>query len=94
MFFGLAPLAGMISGIIAFGCEKNLDGVAGFTSWQWLYIIEGTPAIAWGILTAICVPSLPEQVPERGHWLFRDKEEHSLILARSAQGGCLITFED
>ncbi|KAF2158851.1 hypothetical protein M409DRAFT_71412 [Zasmidium cellare ATCC 36951] len=86
IFYGLAPFAGMISGLIAYGCEKNLNGVAGFTAWQWLYIVEGVPTVAWGILTAFCVPTLPEKLPTKGHWLFRSKTEQILIMSRMEQG--------
>lgn len=86
IYFGLAPFAGMVSGVIAYACEKHLEGVLGKRAWQWLFIIEGVPTIAWGILVALIVPPLPEQLPTRGHWLFRNKEEHKLILERLSTG--------
>ncbi len=86
LFFVAAPIAGAFSGIIAYGVDKNLDGVSGLHSWQWLFILEGVPTIAWGILMLLLTPSLPDTVSQKGSILFKTEEEKRLILQRTVAG--------
>src|SRR6185437_9982488 len=51
----------------------GLDGVLGLHGWQWLYIVEGVPTIAVGLLTFFVLTDRPEQAkfltaPEKS-WL-------------------------
>lgn len=59
-----APVSGMLLG---------LEGVGGLHGWQWLYIIEGIPAIALGIITPFVMTDRPEHAkwlkPEERDWL-------------------------
>lgn len=67
-----APLSGLI-----------LDYVhwLGFSSWRWLLILEGSPAIVCGVLTYFLLPGRPEEAKflsaEEKEWLRRelDREE-------------------
>jgi MFS family permease len=82
----MTPVAGAISGLIAYGVDRNLDGDLGKTSWEWFFIIEGVLTIAWGLLVFCLIPKLPETVAKRGSWLFRSEEEHAILLQRTVQG--------
>ncbi|KAF2173687.1 hypothetical protein M409DRAFT_61982 [Zasmidium cellare ATCC 36951] len=84
-FYISAPIAGAASGLISYGVQKNLNGANGLYSWQWLFIIEGVFSVAWGILTFIVMPRLPEVVARKGSWLFRDEASRELILRRTTQ---------
>jgi MFS transporter, ACS family, tartrate transporter len=59
-----APISGLI-----------LDRIhwRGVSSWRWLLILEGIPAIACGILTFLCLPSRPANAkfltPDEKNWL-------------------------
>ena len=95
LFYISGPLAGAVSGLIAYGVAKNLEGAQGFRSWQWLFIVEGVPTIAWGILTFFALPARPEGVAEKGTFLFPDQRERELILERTRHGmGMLKTLSD
>jgi ACS family tartrate transporter-like MFS transporter len=48
-----------------------MEGVAGLHGWQWLYIVEGIPAILLGLLT----PVLMTDKPGHAHWLAADERE-------------------
>jgi ACS family tartrate transporter-like MFS transporter len=47
------PLSGIILGI------PGLDGAMGFKSWQWLFIIEGIPAVLVGLMVYKLMPDRP-----------------------------------
>jgi len=55
-----APVSGLL---------LQMDGVMGLQGWQWLYIIEGIPAIALGLLT----PILMTDRPRDAKWLEADE---------------------
>ncbi|MGY3318252.1 MFS transporter [Arthrobacter sp. TE12232] len=55
-----APVSGLL---------LQLDGVMGLQGWQWLYIIEGIPAILLGVLT----PLLMTDRPRDAKWLETDE---------------------
>ena len=57
-----APVSGLL---------LQMDGIWGLQGWQWLYIIEGIPAIILGILT----PILMTDRPSHAHWLADDERE-------------------
>ncbi|QYS92908.1 MFS domain-containing protein [Trichoderma simmonsii] len=81
------PLAGAVAGIIAHYVGANLDGAHGLRSWQWLFIIEGIPTIAWGILMWTLMPRLPDKEVNSNYSLFfRSEEERRLIILRLVEG--------
>jgi len=51
------PLSGIILGI------PGLDGALGFKAWQWLFILEGIPAIAIGLTVPLVMPDRPAHAP-------------------------------
>ncbi|HVY14962.1 MAG TPA: MFS transporter [Rhodopila sp.] len=65
-----APVSGLILG---------LDGTLGFRGWQWLYILEGLPAV----ILAILVPFVLTDSPERARWL--SPNARTWLIARLAQ---------
>ena len=81
------PIAGAISGLIAYGVESNLNGVRGLAAWQWLFIIDGVPTVAWGFLVWILLPRLPEsEIASSKSLFFGTPEEKRLIRERNAAG--------
>ncbi|WP_322106549.1 MFS transporter [Paraburkholderia sp. J41] len=58
-------IAGMLGGPISGGIMAGLDGAWGFAGWQWLFALEGLPAILLGI---VCLRSLPNG-PASARWL-------------------------
>jgi ACS family tartrate transporter-like MFS transporter len=59
-----APLAGMV---------LELDGWHGLNGWQWLFLLEGLPAIGLGFVVLIYLTDTPERAewlePEQRRWL-------------------------
>ena len=79
------PVSGMIGGPIS-GALLGLDGRLGLTGWQWLFLLEGLPAVALGVAVLHFLPDGPEVAswlaPDQRTWLAtrlaaeRDHVEH------------------
>ncbi|WP_263357632.1 MFS transporter [Acidicapsa ligni] len=63
-FYVSLPLSAVIMGAVA-GALLNLQGKMGLRGWQWLFLVEGTPAV---LLSAVFLKYLPDS-PRNAHWL-------------------------
>jgi ACS family tartrate transporter-like MFS transporter len=83
-FYISLPLSSVAMGMLA-GALLNLQGRLGLAGWQWLFLVEGLPSIALGIVFLFCLPDTPAHAT----WLAR--EERDWLLARirddAAAGG-------
>jgi ACS family tartrate transporter-like MFS transporter len=59
-FMAAAPLSSAIGSPIS-GALMEMPRLAGLANWQWLYIIEGFPAIVLGLLALRALTDTPEQ---------------------------------
>jgi ACS family tartrate transporter-like MFS transporter len=64
------PIANAVGAPIS-GLVLNLNGVLGLAGWQWLYILEGIPAIVFGCI----VPFVLTDRPADAKWLDADERE-------------------
>jgi MFS family permease len=71
-FLAAIPLSSAVGGPSA-GALLGLDGHLGLRGWQWLFLAEGLPAIALGIVVLMYLPDRPSDArwlsPEASHWL-------------------------
>jgi MFS transporter, ACS family, tartrate transporter len=72
------PLSSVVGGPLA-GLLLGLDGLHGLRGWQWLFLLEGLPAILLGITTWFLLPDRPRDA----RWL--KPEERHLIERRIAE---------
>lgn len=67
---GSAVVVGAISGPLL-----NMDGLAGLEGWQWLFLVQGSPAVLIGFALLRYLPETPEEVSwlsaEQKSWLAR-----------------------
>jgi ACS family tartrate transporter-like MFS transporter len=68
VFMAAAPLSTAIGSPIS-GALMELPRLLGLMNWQWLYIIEGLPAVLLGILTVKVLTDRPEEAT----WLDSDE---------------------
>ena len=63
-------IASVVGGPLS-GATLELDGVLGLEGWQWLFLVQGLPAIVVGLWVLRNLPSLPSQAT----WLAADERE-------------------
>ncbi len=61
-FYVAGPLTAVVLGAIS-GRLLGLDGNAGLHGWQWLFLVEGLPAVVIGILILRFLPEAPGTTP-------------------------------
>ena len=73
-FYISLPLSAAFMGLIA-GALLNLDGHLGLRGWQWLFLIEGMPAVLLGIIFFLFLPDSPVHAKwlteDERQWIFR-----------------------
>lgn len=53
-------------------------------SWQWLFLVEGIPSIAVGLLIWLLLPPFPDKL-KRKHWLFTEDEVNLAVTRASGE---------
>ncbi len=77
LFMTATAMAGVIGGPIS-GALLEMDGIGGLAGWQWLFLLEGIPAVVLGF---VVLGHLTDR-PEHAKWLA--PEERSWLVARLA----------
>lgn len=70
LFMAAAPVAGAIGSPIS-AAFMQLNGVMGLRGWQWLFILEGVPAVILGVVTFGFLTNRPEDAA----WLRADERD-------------------
>jgi len=60
LFFVGIPIAGLIGAPLSGFIMKQMAGVSGFAGWQWLFLLEGAPAVIGGIVTFFYLSNGPK----------------------------------
>ena len=76
-FWSSVLFATMFGGLLA-SAIANMQGVRGYNSWRWVFILEGIATIIIGIIAYFLVADFPADV----RWL--SAEEKEFVLARTA----------
>jgi ACS family tartrate transporter-like MFS transporter len=76
LFMMASPIAGVLGNPLSGALLEYLDGAAGLAGWQWLFLVEGTPAVVLGF----CTWAYLKDRPERADWL--EPEERRWLAAR------------
>lgn len=78
----LFATGGVIAGIVGSpisGAILGLNGRGGLAGWQWLFLVEGIPALLMGLLVLLVLPNRPQEA----RWL--TEEEKARLQARLDQ---------
>jgi ACS family tartrate transporter-like MFS transporter len=72
-FMAASPITGAVGGPVSGAVLHYLDGAGGLRGWQWLFLLEGAPAVALGFVVLRYLTDRPEQAgwlaPEERDWL-------------------------
>ncbi len=74
-FYIAWPLSVVVMGVLA-GALMGLDGYLNLTGWQWLFAVEGFPAVILGVIFFFALPD----GPATARWL--TESERNAVLAR------------
>jgi ACS family tartrate transporter-like MFS transporter len=97
-FMVAIPLSGVIGGPLS-GALLSLDGRLGLAGWQWLFLLEGVPAVLLGFVVLAYLTDRPDQAawlaPDERAWLTarlgqeRDERErhHGLSVRQALANG-------
>jgi ACS family tartrate transporter-like MFS transporter len=87
-FYVSLPLSSVVMGMLA-GALLGLQGRLGLAGWQWLFLVEGLPAIALGFVFWCYLPDTPAHAP----WLAPEEQDWLLARIRNdAAGGHIESF--
>ncbi|MBT2792089.1 MFS transporter [Paraburkholderia strydomiana] len=86
---GLAvPIAGIAGGPLSGWIMTSLQGTAGLRGWQWLFLLEGIPAVLVGLAAPLALKNRPEDAS----WL-SDAERRTLRQALDAGTASALTHD-
>jgi MFS family permease len=75
-------IAGVVGGPVS-GALLSLDGAGGLAGWQWLFVVEGLPAVVLGIVVLRALPGQPSEA----RWL--TPAEQSALTTQLAEEAAL-----
>jgi MFS family permease len=82
IFYAGVAVAGMVGGLLSGSIMRGMDGVMGLHGWQWMFALEGAPAVLLGVMAWFW---LVDQ-PERAEWLSQaDRDRLAADLAAERQ---------
>lgn len=77
LFMTSTAMAGVIGGPLS-GALLTLDGLGGLAGWQWLFLVEGFPAVLLGLVVLRWLPNGPQDAtwltPAEQAWIARRLE--------------------
>ncbi|MDB5676579.1 MAG: transporter, family, tartrate transporter, partial [Sphingomonas bacterium] len=68
-FYVASPLASVVMGAMS-GWLLGLDGLMGLRGWHWLFVVQGLPSVAMGLVLLRWLPDTPASVA----WLTTDEK--------------------
>jgi ACS family tartrate transporter-like MFS transporter len=94
-----APITGVLGNPLSGAIMDYMDMVGGLRDWQWVFLLEGLPAVVLGVVVLFYLTDRPEQagwlLPEERDWLStrlagEEKhrlQRHSLSLGKALTNG-------
>ncbi|KAL2841590.1 major facilitator superfamily domain-containing protein [Aspergillus pseudoustus] len=77
-FFSASIFAGAVSGFLAYAIA-NMEGVAGYRAWRWIFILEGIVTVLVAIIAKFIIVDWPESAR------FLTDDERAVLLRRLAE---------
>lgn len=80
IFFAGVAVAGVLGGLVSGWIMRDMAGVMGMHGWQWMFAIEGAPAVLLGVIAAFCLVDGPRQA----RWLTPAEQDY-LVAQHAAE---------
>ena len=81
-FMTAVPVSGVIGGPLS-GALLSLNGVSGLAGWQWLFLVEGVPAVLLGVIVLFYLTDRPETAlwlaPAERNWLANELANERVV---------------
>jgi ACS family tartrate transporter-like MFS transporter len=94
-FMTAAPLSGVVGGPLS-GALLGLHHKAGLAGWQWMFLLEGIPAIVLGAIVWATLVDRPELADwlsgEQREWLQQTLQQERAQTAAASGSGALAAF--
>jgi ACS family tartrate transporter-like MFS transporter len=91
-FMTAGPLSGVVGGPLS-GALLGLQGKSGLAGWQWMFILEGLPAIVLGAIAWTYLVDRPADAPwltpEQKSWLQQVLQNETKAIAQSHGRGAI-----
>ena len=91
-FMTAAPLSGVVGGPLS-GALLGLQGTSGLAGWQWMFLLEGLPAIVLGGISWVYLVDRPVDAPwlthEQKSWLARVLQNETIEMAQNHGGSAI-----
>src|SRR5438046_3667271 len=84
-FMTAVPVTGLIGGPLS-GALLELDGLHGLAGWQWLFLLEGLPAVILGTSVLFYLKNRPETT----HWLTPAERDWLIETLAAERKACLL----
>jgi MFS family permease len=82
VFYAGVAVAGMVGGLLSGWIMRGMAGVLDLHGWQWMFALEGAPAVVLGLIAWFWLVDKPEQA----HWL-SDTDRKRLADDLASDGG-------
>jgi ACS family tartrate transporter-like MFS transporter len=82
-FMTAVPVSGVIGGPLS-GALLGLNGAFGLAGWQWLFLVEGLPAILLGLIVLVYLTDRPEVA----HWLTPSEQNWLVSKLTTERAAC------
>lgn len=94
-FMTAAPLSGVIGGPLS-GALLGMEGQSGLAGWQWMFLIEGIPAILLGIVASMYLVDGPQGAswlrPNQKAWLQETLQKENTDSGSTQQSSAVNLF--
>jgi len=84
-FMTAVPVTGLVGGPLS-GALLELDGLYGLAGWQWLFLVEGLPAVILGASVMFYLDDRPETT----QWLAPEERDWLVETLAAERGACPI----
>jgi MFS transporter, ACS family, tartrate transporter len=90
-----SSLASIVMGAIS-GALLALDGTAGLRGWQWLFLVQGLPAVLLGLALLRFLPEAPATAPwlddDEKEWIRRELAHDAEVIGEPVRHSLLAAF--